>query len=223
MLRPGSDPPVTFGVGTVSLGASGGGSSNPVSYTVLAGPGGVSGSTLTVTGAGSIVIEATQAGDSNYNDANPVVQTLTVHQANQTIQKKIDAAQKTLQRDPKNQAALTQVVTGHYQLATSTEDQNSNYTPASRTELLTTFSAADWESYNHLVNWLRETDVASGALKVGDNAPDFLLPDADGRLHSSQQLRRKGPLVLSFFRGGWCPFCSMKKCWGLFSNPSSLT
>ncbi|MGY3578892.1 hypothetical protein [Bradyrhizobium sp. USDA 4504] len=72
-----------------------------------------------------------------------------------------------------------------------------------RTELLTTFSAADWESYNHLVGWLRDTDVASHALKVGDDAPDFLLPDADGRLHSSEELRRNGPLVLSFFRGGW--------------------
>jgi len=27
-----------------------------------------------------------------------------------------------------------------------------------RTELLTTFSATDWESYNHLVSWLRDTD-----------------------------------------------------------------
>jgi hypothetical protein len=41
-----------------------------------------------------------------------------------------------------------------------------------RTELLTTFSAADWESYSHLVGWLRDTDVASHALKLGDVAPD---------------------------------------------------
>ncbi len=45
-------------------------------------------------------------------------------------------------------------------------------------------------------------DVASHPLKVGNIAPDFLLPDADGRFHSSEQLRRNGPLVLSFFRGG---------------------
>jgi len=81
-----------------------------------------------------------------------------------------------------------------------------------RTELLTTFSSADLESYNHLVGWPRDTDVASHALKVGDDAPDFLLPDADGRLHSSEQLRRNGPLVLSFFRGGWCPFCTAELC-----------
>ena len=41
-----------------------------------------------------------------------------------------------------------------------------------RTELLMTFSAADWVSYSHLVGWLRDTDVASHALKVGDVAPD---------------------------------------------------
>jgi peroxiredoxin len=77
-----------------------------------------------------------------------------------------------------------------------------------RTELLASFSAADAASYRHLVEWLRDSGVASHALKVGDAAPDFLLPDAHGRLHSSEQLRRKGPMVVSFFRGGWCPFCT---------------
>jgi peroxiredoxin len=61
------------------------------------------------------------------------------------------------------------------------------------------------------VGWLRNTD-ASHALKVGDTAPDFLLPDAHCRLHSSEQLRRSGPLVLSFFRGGWSPFCTAELC-----------
>jgi len=81
-----------------------------------------------------------------------------------------------------------------------------------RSELLATFSTADWESYNHLVAWIRSTGVASQALKVGDTAPDFVLPDANGRLYSSEQLRRDGPLVLSFFRDGWCPFCTAELC-----------
>ena len=79
-----------------------------------------------------------------------------------------------------------------------------------RTELLTTFSAADRESYSHLVGWLRDTDVASHALKLGELAPDFLLPCADGRLHSSEQLRRNGPLVPSSFRGGCSAGFGMK-------------
>jgi hypothetical protein len=53
----------------------------------------------------------------------------------------------------------------------------------------------------------RATDelVASGAqanaLKVGDKAPDFALPDADGNTVFSKTLLAKGPLVLTFFRG----------------------
>jgi hypothetical protein len=74
-----------------------------------------------------------------------------------------------------------------------------------RTELLMTFRAANWVSYSHLVGWLRGTD-ASHVLKVG------VLPDVASRLHSSAQLCRNGPLVLIFFRGGWCPFCTAKLC-----------
>jgi hypothetical protein len=46
------------------------------------------------------------------------------NQANQTIQKKIDASNKVLLRDPKNLAALAAVTRGHYQLATATSDPN---------------------------------------------------------------------------------------------------
>jgi peroxiredoxin len=77
-----------------------------------------------------------------------------------------------------------------------------------RTGLVTSFTSTDLAAYRHFVDWLRDNDVAAPALKAGDTAPDFLLPDADGRLHSSEQLRRAGPLVVSFFRGGWCPFCA---------------
>jgi peroxiredoxin len=77
-----------------------------------------------------------------------------------------------------------------------------------RNELLAGLSETDREAYIRLVDWLGKTDVASRALQVGDTAPDFLLPDEHGRLHSSKHLRREGPLVVSFYRGGWCPFCN---------------
>ena len=72
-------------------------------------------------------------------------------------------------------------------------NQTDNTLAQIRTELLTAFSATNWVSYSHVVSWLRDTD-ALHALKVGDTAPDFLLPDVGGRLHSSEQLRRNGPL-----------------------------
>ena len=81
-----------------------------------------------------------------------------------------------------------------------------------RSELLAAFGPADWDAYNYLVDWIRQNDFASRALKEGAFAPDFLLPDANGRLVSSEELRQRGPLVVSFYRGGWCPYCTAELC-----------
>ncbi|OOG49117.1 peroxiredoxin-like family protein [Rhodanobacter sp. C01] len=55
--------------------------------------------------------------------------------------------------------------------------------------------------------------IASGAaqraLKAGDHAPAFTLNDPDGHPVSSLDLLRHGPLVLTFYRGVWCPYCNM--------------
>jgi peroxiredoxin len=55
--------------------------------------------------------------------------------------------------------------------------------------------------------------IASGqagrALKAGDHAPAFALPDPDGKILSSRDLLAHGPLVLTFYRGAWCPFCNL--------------
>jgi peroxiredoxin len=47
----------------------------------------------------------------------------------------------------------------------------------------------------------------SGVLQVGDQMPEFVLPDATNELVFSGDLLREGPLVVVFFRGDWCPFC----------------
>jgi peroxiredoxin len=51
---------------------------------------------------------------------------------------------------------------------------------------------------------------AGRALKAGDKAPDFVLNDPDGKPVSSRDLLTKGPLVLSFYRGVWCPYCNLE-------------
>ena len=40
-------------------------------------------------------------------------------------------------------------------------------------------------------------------LKVGDSAPDFVLPNGEGKLIDSETLRHQGPLVILFYRGKW--------------------
>ncbi|MCW2244305.1 peroxiredoxin-like family protein [Azospirillum canadense] len=52
--------------------------------------------------------------------------------------------------------------------------------------------------------------AAANALKAGDKAPDFTLNDPDGNPVSSAELLAKGPLVVSFYRGVWCPYCNME-------------
>jgi len=50
---------------------------------------------------------------------------------------------------------------------------------------------------------LKQAGLAERALKVGDRAPSFTLPDETGRLVSSGELLARGPLVITFFRGVW--------------------
>ena len=77
--------PVAFGVPPITLNATGGASGNPVTFTVVSGPGSITGNTLTITGAGTVVVAANQAGNANYAAAAQVTQSIVVNHAPQTI------------------------------------------------------------------------------------------------------------------------------------------
>ena len=59
-----------------------------------------------------------------------------------------------------------------------------------------------------------EALIASGAagraLMAGDRAPAFSLPGPDGTVVSSSDLLASGPVIASFYRGVWCPYCNME-------------
>jgi peroxiredoxin len=57
---------------------------------------------------------------------------------------------------------------------------------------------------------LAASHVAEHARNVGEIAPDFKLPNATGTPVSLYDMLNNGPVVLSFYRGGWCPFCSLE-------------
>ncbi|MGP8261191.1 MAG: chitobiase/beta-hexosaminidase C-terminal domain-containing protein [Acidobacteriaceae bacterium] len=77
--------PVTYGVSPITLVATGGTSGNAVVLSVVSGPATVSGSTLTITGVGTVVVAANQTGNTNYAAATQVTQSIVVNQASQTI------------------------------------------------------------------------------------------------------------------------------------------
>jgi len=55
---------------------------------------------------------------------------------------------------------------------------------------------------------LSHSGLADNALRIGDHAPTFELPDGDGMLWRSEDLLRGGPLAVVFFRGRWCAYCN---------------
>jgi peroxiredoxin len=55
-----------------------------------------------------------------------------------------------------------------------------------------------------------ESQPAAGALQVGQLAPDFALPEVAGETLTLSRHTSRGPVVLSFYRGSWCPYCDLQ-------------
>ena len=60
---------------------------------------------------------------------------------------------------------------------------------------------------DRLVARLRQHEAGEDAPKQGDVMPTFVLPDETGRLVSLKDLLARGPAVVTFHRGHWCPYC----------------
>jgi peroxiredoxin len=76
------------------------------------------------------------------------------------------------------------------------------------TPTLNGFRTLDIQTDRLLSSWLREAGFPDGALKANEPAPDFLLPEANGQLVSSLELRQTAPLVVTFVYGTWSPSCA---------------
>lgn len=64
--------------------------------------------------------------------------------------------------------------------------------------------------YERAAAALEAIGIADLVLREGDVAPDFELPDATGETVRLGNLLAHGPVVLSFYRGQWCPFCNLE-------------
>jgi peroxiredoxin len=77
-----------------------------------------------------------------------------------------------------------------------------------RKALAAQYVPADVQEVNRrTVEQLGASGIAGRVLAVGGRIPSFQLPDQDGKPVSSYDLLSRGPLVICFFRGRWCPFC----------------
>ena len=57
---------------------------------------------------------------------------------------------------------------------------------------------------------LAQENIPAKSLSVGDKIPLFELPDATNRIVSISAKLTEGPVVISFYRGGWCPYCNLE-------------
>ena len=55
---------------------------------------------------------------------------------------------------------------------------------------------------------LRDSHLTEKALKVGQTMPNFSLPDEHGKTVRLKDLLKKGSVIVSFYRGSWCPYCN---------------
>jgi peroxiredoxin len=51
--------------------------------------------------------------------------------------------------------------------------------------------------------------AAERAIHAGDHAPEFRLRDPDGKAISFYAVLNNGPVLIVFYRGGWCPYCKL--------------
>ncbi len=63
--------------------------------------------------------------------------------------------------------------------------------------------------YEQGIAEVRKSGAIDKALKVGDRAPEFALPDATGKTVKLSELLARGPVVVTWYRGGWCPYCNI--------------
>ena len=57
---------------------------------------------------------------------------------------------------------------------------------------------------------LHASHVGEGAISVGEIAANFTLPGTTGEAVTLHNKLNEGPVILSFYRGGWCPFCNLE-------------
>lgn len=64
--------------------------------------------------------------------------------------------------------------------------------------------------YEAKIEELRADFALASAVGVDEAAPDFALPNAAGKSIVLKELLRTGPVILTFYRGGWCPYCNIQ-------------
>ncbi|WP_298146575.1 peroxiredoxin-like family protein [Flavobacterium sp.] len=87
----------------------------------------------------------------------------------------------------------------------SLEDQLNDFKEKWISEVDSTVS----DTFQKGIDELVENQMSSNALRQGDYSIDFMLKDAAGNTVSLKEKLKQGRVVLTWYRGGWCPYCNL--------------
>lgn len=66
------------------------------------------------------------------------------------------------------------------------------------------------KSVDDVVTQAKAFQQGNNAIRLGQKAPNFRLPDAENNLISFDDVLKKGPVIVTFYRGSWCPYCNLQ-------------
>jgi peroxiredoxin len=66
------------------------------------------------------------------------------------------------------------------------------------------------KALDNLIDSASKYEEGKNAIKIGKKAPDFKLPNVDGKIVTLSELLADGAVILSFYRGSWCPYCNLE-------------
>ncbi|AYZ13689.1 AhpC/TSA family protein [Chryseobacterium arthrosphaerae] len=65
-------------------------------------------------------------------------------------------------------------------------------------------------AFGKSVDDLKTKNMEDRCIQPGEKMPEFLLPNATGKIIDSNDILKKGKMILAFYRGSWCPYCNLE-------------
>ncbi|MDN5422440.1 MAG: AhpC/TSA family protein [Chryseobacterium sp.] len=66
------------------------------------------------------------------------------------------------------------------------------------------------QAFQKSIEELKTSNLEKNSLKIGDKMPEFSLPNTVGQMISSREILKKEKMILTFYRGNWCPYCNLE-------------
>lgn len=66
------------------------------------------------------------------------------------------------------------------------------------------------QGVDNIIEQAKSFQQGNSAIKLGEQAPSFTLPNFEGEAVSLQSVLAKGPAIVTFYRGSWCPYCNLQ-------------